>query len=90
MNRATTATVTSPERYHAIRAFSMNRQSEAAVLAAMKASGFEAGRAKRGGLVISRKGLRLRLTDESGAPELRVKCVIELIDECAGGLTTGC
>lgn len=79
MSRASTATVRNPGRYQAIRAYSMDRQSEAAVLAAVKAAGFEAGRAKRGGLVIGRKGLRLRLTDEPGAPPLKLKAVVDLI-----------
>lgn len=79
MSRATTATVTSPERYRAICAYSMDAKSEDEVLAAVKAAGFEAGRAKRGGLVIGRKGLRLRLTDEPGAPPLKLKAVVDLI-----------
>jgi hypothetical protein len=79
--KATTSTVSTPERYGAVRAFGMPGDSADCVASVLRAAGMHARVCKRGGLRVTWPGGAIRLTDEPGAPPLTLKTVASLIDE---------
>ena len=78
---ATTETVSTPERYGAVRAFTMPGNTAHTVAGVLRAAGMHAGVCKRGGLRVTWKGGAIRLTDEPTAAPLTLKSVVSLINE---------
>lgn len=78
---ATTATVRSPERYRQVVAFEMRGDAREAAADVLAAAGYTVWRCRRGGLVVSGRGARYRITDEPGAPPLTVRAVMQLLGD---------
>lgn len=86
---ATAATISGPETYAVVRAFSMTPASAAAVLSALTVNGFAAGRCKRGGLRVTWPGGAARFTDEQGAQPLTVLAASRAIESAMRAKNNG-
>lgn len=78
---ATPETVRDPERYALIRSFNCPDDSTKQVVAIINSSGGYAVRCRRGGLIVSTRGTRLRLTHDPTAKPLRLTSILQLLDE---------
>jgi len=78
---ATPETVRDPERYALIRSFNCPDDSAMQLAASINSAGGYAVRCRRGGLIVSARGTRLRLVHDPDGPPLRLVAVLKLFDE---------